>query len=69
MCRNLKDIYCHNFSIDWLEAFDESLIGDITLHVPKHVLGENNLISCNKCVNNSESPLSAFKNIVALEAK
>lgn len=68
-CRNLKDIYCHNFSIDWLEAFDESLIGDITLHVPNHVLGENNLISCNKCVNNSESPLSAFKNIVALEAK
>ena len=26
-CSNLKDIYCHDFPKDWLEAFDESHIG------------------------------------------
>ena len=37
-CTNLKEIYCYNFSQDWNDAFDESLVGEITLHVPEHAL-------------------------------
>ena len=38
-CTNLKEIYCYNFSKDWNGAFDKSLVGDTTIHVPKHALG------------------------------
>jgi hypothetical protein len=37
-CTNLKEVYCYNFSQEWNDAFDESLVGDITLHVPEHAL-------------------------------
>jgi hypothetical protein len=37
-CSNLKEVYCYNFSQEWNDAFDESLVGDITLHVPEHAL-------------------------------
>ena len=37
-CSNLKEVYCCNFSQDWNDAFDESLVGEITLHVPEHAL-------------------------------
>ena len=37
-CSNLKEVYCYNFSQDWNDAFDESLVGEITLHVPEHAL-------------------------------
>ena len=53
-CTNLKEIYCYNFSIDWNAAFDESLVGEITIHVPKHVL---------------DSVKTNFKKIILIEAK
>jgi hypothetical protein len=37
-CTNLKEVYCYNFSQEWNDAFDESLVGEITLHVPEHAL-------------------------------
>ena len=68
-CRGLKNIYCHNFSKEWLEAFDESLVGDTTLHVPKHVLEDGFFDTCNKRSKKRYSVLSAFKEIVPLEKK
>ncbi len=69
-CSNLQEIYCYNFSKDWRRAFDKSLVSDITLHVPKHILGENGFfVTCNHCSNKSTCVLNGFKKIVPIEAK
>ena len=53
-CSSLKEIYCYNFSKNWNDAFDESLVGDVTIYVHAHAIGY---------VQNS------FKKIVPIEAK
>ena len=53
-CSNLKEVYCCNFSQDWNDAFDESLVGEITLHVPEHAL---------------DYVQKSFKKIIPIEAK
>ena len=53
-CSNLKEIYCYNFSEGWNDAFDKSLVGDITIHVPEHALG---------------SVQNGFKKIVLIDAE
>ena len=68
-CTNLKEIYCYNFS-NWNSAFDESLVGETTLHVPKHKLGEDGFFkACNQCPKKSACVLNGFKKIVPIEAK
>ena len=69
-CSNLKDIYCYNFVKKWRGAFDKSLVGDITLHVPKKVLGEDGFfVECSQCLKKSTCVLNGFKKIVPIEAK
>ena len=69
-CTNLKEIYCYNFSKDWNSAFDKSLVGDITLYVPKKVLGEDGFfVECNQCLKKSTCVLNSFKKIIPIEAK
>ena len=69
-CSNLKDVYCYNFVKKWRGAFGKSLVGDITLHVPKKVLGEDGFfVECNQCLKKSTCVLNSFKKIVPIEAK
>ena len=51
-CTSLKEIYCYNFLKDWDGAFSESLVGDITIHIPKTLL---------------ERVRNSFKKIVPIE--
>lgn len=68
-CSNLKEIHCYNFSKDWRRAFIESLVGNITLHVPKYLLGEDGFFtSCSGCVKRNNCVLNGFKKIVPIEA-
>ena len=68
-CSNLKEIHCYNFSKDWRGAFDESLVGNIMLHVPKYLLGEDGFFtSCSGCVKKKNCILNGFKKIVPIEA-
>ena len=53
-CSNLKEIYCYNFLEGWNDAFDKSLVGDITIHIPEHALG---------------SVQNGFKKIVLIDAE
>ena len=69
-CNNLKDIFCYNFSTGWRKAFDNLLVGDITLHVPNYVLDKDGFFtSCNGCIKKNYCVLSKFKNIVPIQAK
>ena len=53
-CSGLKEIYCYNFSKDWNDTFDKSLVGNVTIHVPKYAL---------------DYVQKSFKKIVPIEAK
>ena len=68
-CRSLKDIYCYNFSKVWSNAFNKSLVGNITLYIPKHELGLNGFFIPTTCRNRNICVLSGFKEILPIEAK